>query len=80
MIIAHIVFNYREAIYIFQKFINDNKENIERIDKKSMIVLTKEKDEHHFMSQTRYSLWNKGKTYKVGNDIYHSGYIMKGDD
>ena len=78
MIYAHIFEYMRNAEYYAYRFIDDHHDEIEKIKRPSrFIILLKNGDEHHFLSWAIYDRWCMGRTYMIGDDLYHSGMCVK---
>ena len=80
MIHAHIFEYMRDAHYYAYRFIDEHRNEIEKIKKPSIyIVILKNGDEHHFLSRAVCDKWCLGRTYMIGDTLYHSGFPFKND-
>ena len=78
MIYAHIYEYMQNAHYYACRFVDEHRHEIEKIKRPSrFIILLKNGDEHHFMSWAIYERWCMGRTYMIGDDLYHSGMCVK---
>lgn len=80
MIHAHIFEHMRDAHYYAYRFIDEHRHEIEKIKRPSIfIVILKNGDEHHFLSSAVCDKWCRGRTYMIGDTLYHSDLPFKND-
>ena len=80
MIYAHVSMFMTIAEAEIRNFIDNHNDEIERIKKSGyFIVVMKNGDEHHFLSDAIYGRWCMGRTYMRGDTLYHSGFPFKND-
>lgn len=78
MIYAHIYEYMRNANYFAYRFIDDHRDEIEKIKRPSRyVVILKNGDEHHFLSRAVYDVWSMGRTYMIGDVLYRSGLRLR---
>lgn len=77
--IAHVFRTYAEALRECKSFKRDHEEDIVRINKTDalVIVFTKDKNLHYFMSENHYYQWSLGRTYTLDGKKTHSGYEVQ---
>lgn len=73
---AHTYESHRAAMTEMYLYYKSNKDEIERYDRMTGIVLCKNGDRHYFMSFLRYKSWCKGREYILDGKRYESGLLV----
>lgn len=71
--------NQRLARYDFSEYIKEHKPHIKTINKQNLTIILNNDDSITFISETLYSKWCMGRTYKILGDedhLYRSGHIQ----
>ena len=80
MIYAHVFILMISAEEEFKNFIDNHNDEIERIKRNGhFIVIMKNGDEHHFMSDAIYGRWCMGRTYMRFDTLYRSNLPITND-
>ncbi len=80
MIYAHVSMFMTIAEAEARNFIDNHNDEIERIKRSvHFIVIMKNGDEHHFLSDATYDRWCMGRTYMRCDTLYRSGIPIKND-
>ena len=80
MIHCHVYPSNWHAFVKFDSFCDSH--NCEVINKRAnhevLIATLRNGEEHYFISETTYNSWCKGRTYMLGQELFCSGYPLKG--
>lgn len=80
MIYAHVSMLMTTAYVVSKNFIDNHSDEVKRIKRNGhFIVIMKNGDEHHFLSDVIYDRWCIGRTYMIGDVLYRSGFPFKND-
>lgn len=77
---AHVCNSVRSATLAFQEFIENEKDNIRKVDKANRSVIMHSGSRHCFMDECEYIIWRIGRTYRRADDVntlLDSGYPVK---
>lgn len=79
MIYAHVFLTEYDARLGFYEFAESRLALIKCIDGNCFRVRMAKigDDEHYFMGETMYHKWCMGRTYKIDDKLYHSGYPLE---
>lgn len=81
MIYAYTYKYARQAVRDAFEFAKNHPGEIKRVEKRDYtIVYMRNGDEHHFMSYVWFGEWRIGRTYMIGNSLWHSDYCVKRGD
>ena len=80
MTYCHIYETWRKAQYYFSEFVKENEKCLVKASRINLMTLDKVGNKHYFMTFDKYERWCLGRTYMLGDKMYHSDMEIRGGE